>query len=148
MLPSKHIKSGQSPSCSTTSGNTYEFTGKERHSESGLDDFGARYYSSQYGRFMIPDWAAKATAVPYADFGNPQTLNLYAIERNNPREPNRPRWSPRMQLSLAKTQSALKNAIRPIMRQQSIEYQPNRNLLNSLSVEPFALYSLSVLSIL
>ena len=33
---------------------------------------------------MVPDWAAKATAVPYADFGNPQTLNLYAIVHNNP----------------------------------------------------------------
>src|SRR5690242_8754535 len=27
----------------------YKFTGKERDSESGLDEFGARYYSSQYG---------------------------------------------------------------------------------------------------
>jgi RHS repeat-associated protein len=63
------------------------FTGKERDSESGLDDFEARYYSSQYGRFMIPDWAAKATAVPYAEFGDPQSLNLYSYVRNNP--PNR-----------------------------------------------------------
>jgi RHS repeat-associated protein len=57
--------------------------GKERDSESSLDDFEARYYSSQYGRFMVPDWAAKATAVPYAVFGNPQTLNLYAIVHND-----------------------------------------------------------------
>lgn len=35
------------------------FTGKERDSESGLDNFGARYYASQFGRFMSPDWAAK-----------------------------------------------------------------------------------------
>jgi RHS repeat-associated protein len=60
------------------------FTGKERDSESGLDDFDARYYSSQYGRFMTPDWAANATAVPYADFGNPQSLNLYGYVKNNP----------------------------------------------------------------
>jgi RHS repeat-associated protein len=33
----------------------YKFTGKERDSESGLDNFGARYDSSQYGRFMTPD---------------------------------------------------------------------------------------------
>jgi hypothetical protein len=33
---------------------------------------------------MTPDWAAKATAVPYASFGDPQTLNLYTIARNNP----------------------------------------------------------------
>jgi hypothetical protein len=33
---------------------------------------------------MTPDWAAKPTAVPYALFGDPQTLNLYAYVRNNP----------------------------------------------------------------
>ena len=33
---------------------------------------------------MTSDWAAKATAVPYADFGDPQTLNLYGYVRNNP----------------------------------------------------------------
>jgi len=31
------------------------FTGKERDSESGLDNFGARYNSSNFGRFMSPD---------------------------------------------------------------------------------------------
>jgi len=64
--------------------NPYLFTGKERDSESGLDFFGARYYSSNIGRFMIPDWAAKPTSVPYADFGNPQSLNLYTYVENNP----------------------------------------------------------------
>src|SRR5205823_5115837 len=68
----------------TTDPNNYKFTGKERDSESGLDFFGARYYASTMGRFMVPDWAAKATAVPYADFGDPQTLNLYGYVRNNP----------------------------------------------------------------
>src|ERR1700690_2625576 len=33
----------------------YKFTGKERDSESGLDNFGARYDSSNLGRFMSPD---------------------------------------------------------------------------------------------
>jgi hypothetical protein len=33
---------------------------------------------------MTPDWAAKPTAVPYATFGDPQTLNLYAYVNNNP----------------------------------------------------------------
>jgi RHS repeat-associated protein len=60
------------------------FTGKERDAESGLDMFGARYYGSRLGRFMTPDWAAKPTAVPYAMFGDPQSLNLYAYVRNNP----------------------------------------------------------------
>ena len=62
----------------------YKFTGKERDSESGLDMFGARYYGSSLGRFMTPDWAAKPTAVPYAHYGNPQSLNLYSYVQNNP----------------------------------------------------------------
>ncbi|MGB9491234.1 MAG: RHS repeat-associated core domain-containing protein [Terriglobales bacterium] len=62
----------------------YKFTGKERDSESGLDMFGARYYGSSMGRFMVPDWAAKPTNVPYASFGNPQSLNLYSYVENNP----------------------------------------------------------------
>jgi hypothetical protein len=33
---------------------------------------------------MTPDWAAKPTDVPYANFGNPQSLNLYAYVENNP----------------------------------------------------------------
>ena len=62
----------------------YKFTGKERDAETGLDEFGARYYSSALGRFTIPDWAAKPTAVPYAKFGDPQTLNLYSYVENSP----------------------------------------------------------------
>jgi RHS repeat-associated protein len=64
--------------------NHYKFTGKERDSESGLDYFGARYYSNGLGRFITPDWAAQATAVPYAAFGDPQSLNLYSYGRNSP----------------------------------------------------------------
>ena len=60
------------------------FTGKDRDVESGLDYFYARYYSSNLGRFMTPDWAGAPTAVPYANFGDPQSLNLYAYVRNNP----------------------------------------------------------------
>jgi RHS repeat-associated protein len=60
------------------------FTGKERDTESGLDYFGARYYASNMGRFMSPDWAAKATPVPYAKLSNPQSLNLYSYVGNNP----------------------------------------------------------------
>ncbi len=59
-------------------------TGKEHDSESGLDNFGARYDSSQYGRFMTPDWSGKPQGVPYAQFGDPQSLNLYAYVENNP----------------------------------------------------------------
>jgi len=57
--------------------NHYKFTGKERDTETQLDYFGARYYSSLAGRFITPDWAAKAAAEPYANFGDPQTLNRY-----------------------------------------------------------------------
>lgn len=59
-------------------------TGKERDQESGNDYFGARYYASTMGRWLSPDWAEKPTAVPYADFTNPQSLNLYQYMRNNP----------------------------------------------------------------
>jgi RHS repeat-associated protein len=60
------------------------YTGKERDSESGNDYFGARYYASSMGRFMSPDWSAKAEPVPYAKLDNPQSLNLYAYVGNNP----------------------------------------------------------------
>jgi RHS repeat-associated protein len=59
-------------------------TGKERDSESGNDYFGARYYNSTMGRFLIPDWSAKAEPVPYAKLDNPQSLNLYSYVLNNP----------------------------------------------------------------
>lgn len=55
----------------------HKFTGKERDSESGLDNFGARYNSSAMGRFMSPD--------PIGGHNeDPQTLNRYAYVRNNP----------------------------------------------------------------
>ena len=62
---------------STGTTNHYKFTGKERDSESGLDNFGARYDSSQYGRFMSPDPLGGQTI-------DPQTLNKYSYVRNNP----------------------------------------------------------------
>jgi len=58
---------------------THKFTGKERDSESGLDNFGARYLNSTIGRFMTPDEPLldqRATA--------PQSWNLYSYVRNNP----------------------------------------------------------------
>jgi RHS repeat-associated protein len=53
------------------------FTGKERDSESGLDNFGARYDASTMGRFMTPDPLG-------GHMEDPQTLNKYAYVRNNP----------------------------------------------------------------
>jgi RHS repeat-associated protein len=54
-------------------------SGKERDSQTGLDFFGARYFSSAQGRFTSPD-------EPFADQhpGDPQSWNLYAYARNNP----------------------------------------------------------------
>jgi RHS repeat-associated protein len=66
------------------SATTHKFTAKEWDAESGLHYFGARYNASAMGRFMSPDWAAAPTAVPYAHYGNPQSLNLYAYVENNP----------------------------------------------------------------
>jgi RHS repeat-associated protein len=57
--------------------NHYKFTGKERDSESGLDNFGARYDSSSMGRFMTPDPLGGRLV-------NPQTLNKYSYVANNP----------------------------------------------------------------
>ena len=68
----------------TTCTQNYKFTAKERDSESNLDNFGARYYSSTLGRFMSPDWSETPEPVPYANPTNPQTLNLYAMVSDNP----------------------------------------------------------------
>ncbi len=64
--------------------NDRKFTGKERDPETGCDFFGARYYCNPIGRFLTPDWAAEPETVPYANFGNPQSLNLYSYVNNNP----------------------------------------------------------------
>jgi RHS repeat-associated protein len=60
-----------------------KFTGKERDVETGLDYFGARYFSAAQGRFTGADWAYAPRPVPYANLLDPQTLNLYAYVRNN-----------------------------------------------------------------
>src|SRR6266571_6869132 len=64
--------------------NDYKFTGKKRDTETGLDYFGARYYSNGLGRFVSSDWSAAPVPVPYADFGDPQSLNQYTYVRNIP----------------------------------------------------------------
>ena len=57
----------------------FKFTGKERDTESGLDNFGARYDASSMGRFMSPD-----DPLLYQDKADPQSLNLYSYVRGNP----------------------------------------------------------------
>jgi RHS repeat-associated protein len=76
------------------------FTGKERDAESGLDYFGARYFSGAQGRFtgadrysaMLSKQNMEAAGIPApmaASFfngylENPQNWNQYAYVRNNP----------------------------------------------------------------
>src|SRR5882724_4016716 len=69
---------GGERSYSSSSGNNYKFTGKERDSESGLDDFAARFYTSSYARFLSPDESK------YSKPTDPQTWNLYGYVANNP----------------------------------------------------------------
>ena len=66
----------------SNSTNTRKFTGKERDSESGLDNFGARYDASSLGRFMSPD-PVSSVGLPI-DARDPQSWNAYSYVRNNP----------------------------------------------------------------
>ena len=77
-------------------GEHQKFTSKERDSESGLDYFLARYYSSAQGRFTSPDELAGGPLelgagednarrpLAYADILAPQSLNKYHYCLNNP----------------------------------------------------------------
>ena len=75
---------GDNQYCQGYGSSPLHFTGKMWDSETGLFYFGARYYNPTPGRWMLPDWSAVPAPVPYADLGNPQTLNLYAYVGNNP----------------------------------------------------------------
>ena len=56
------------------------FTGKERDSESCLDNFGKRYHASSLGRFMTPD----PIMIMKQKLRDPQQWNMYSYTRNNP----------------------------------------------------------------
>ncbi len=62
----------------------YKFEGKERDTETANDYFGARYYSSHFGRWLSADWSSVPAPVPYANLTNPQTLNLYSMVSDDP----------------------------------------------------------------
>jgi len=69
------------------------FTGNQRDSESGLDNFSARFNSSNLGRFMSPD---PDNAGASAD--NPQSWNAYAYADIDPLISVR-KWAPLATLS-------------------------------------------------
>jgi RHS repeat-associated protein len=87
----KSLWYGDALSPSSGGPSDHHFTGKLRDPQSGLDYFGARYYASNMGRFMSPDWNDDPVPVPYADLTNPQSLNLYAYVNNNPLSGTDPR---------------------------------------------------------
>jgi RHS repeat-associated protein len=70
---------GEEKVYTSTCPQNYKFTGKERDAESGLDNFGARYYGSTLGRFLQVDPANVGALLP-----EPQTWNAYAYVGNNP----------------------------------------------------------------
>jgi RHS repeat-associated protein len=57
-----------------------KFTGKERDAETGLDYFGARYFSGAQGRFTSPD--PKQITARHLSY--PQKWNKYVYVQNNP----------------------------------------------------------------
>ncbi len=58
-----------------------KFTSKERDNETGLDYFGARYYSSSQGRFTSID---PENYQAMLDLTDPQSWNAYSYTNNNP----------------------------------------------------------------
>lgn len=64
---------------------TYKFTGKERDAESGIDNYGAKYYASTFGRFGNPDpsnlsidWRLSQTWNRYQEYRNRRDIPLFA----------------------------------------------------------------------
>ena len=74
--PTWGARSGYQPDASET----MKLTGKERDAETGLDYFGARYFSGAQGRFIGPD----AKQITKRHIISPQKWNRYAYVRNNP----------------------------------------------------------------
>jgi RHS repeat-associated protein len=63
-----------------SNGDVRQFAGKERDAETGLDYFGARYYSSAIGRFTTSDQVLHFEKAVL----NPQLWNKYTYVSNNP----------------------------------------------------------------
>ncbi|MGH9829514.1 MAG: hypothetical protein ACREDR_40370 [Blastocatellia bacterium] len=47
-------------------------------------DFNERRHLAQLDLFLTPDWSDDPEAVPCANLGNPQSLNLYSYVLTNP----------------------------------------------------------------
>src|SRR5207302_6045487 len=71
---------GELPFSAADSANHYKFTGKERDTESNLDYFGARYYSSTLGRFASVD----PKMITKQRMLDPQQWNAYQYSKDNP----------------------------------------------------------------
>ena len=65
---------------SPSNGDWFKFTGKELDDETGLYNFGARYYSPALSRFMSRDPKVISTQRML----DPQQWNMYSYSRNNP----------------------------------------------------------------
>jgi RHS repeat-associated protein len=65
-----------------TSDELDRYLGRERDVETGLVQFGARYYASAIGRFISPDWYVLEN--PSKPVRMPQGYNLYSYGLNNP----------------------------------------------------------------
>jgi RHS repeat-associated protein len=72
---------GDGLTCTGSDATEHHFTGKERDNESGIDYFGARYYTSDLGRWMSPD-SLNLTDDRVLNPAN--TLNKYAYGADNP----------------------------------------------------------------
>jgi len=75
--------------CLRPNGTGSRCSGKERDAESGLDYFGARYFSGAQGRFTSPDPLSILEEANSSEelgeyLSNPQLWNKYAYSLNNP----------------------------------------------------------------
>jgi RHS repeat-associated protein len=68
------------PLVSVNSRVSQKFTGQPHDNGTGLDYFGARFYSASMGRFISPD----PVLLTSSRMRQPHTLNLYAYANNNP----------------------------------------------------------------
>jgi RHS repeat-associated protein len=75
-----YLPFGEEIGGTASTGPTQRFTGQERDTESGLDNFVARYFSGPQGRFMSPDPIGNLAADP----ADPQSWNLFSYVGNRP----------------------------------------------------------------